>query len=429
MNGLLLPRTLMRFSRSADASNQYIGQRIQFGQGVQTPLTPAGAVLMTVWRYIDMNFGLQVPSEYNLDVEGLNWSPFGERVFDDTFDRYSVALSHAKKSPDEYINPQSGYPQYPQSGLLRDQVFDNNIAGFPNYDEKIVFDVPSYPISQINQFTSDSGSAMYPWPDFSTTYTWRDTAIPQTVKEAPGGPGVPPTVTGAPIVYPQRQVPTIGLPLQARFRCYPRGEFFRDNGFQVQIMVGSSALPAFRVFSGGGRDSGGTWHLIVPDDAGGGQRPTGGYSPSGNSTKNHGPELYWHQVDFVLRISRVTTHWFYLGGIPDSITTVSVEPSPENQAPGTQVIIEVRGTSDFDDGNCGDGDPSPLTDASTPFDDYGDFIGPCGILNNPSAWTTNLNTLVANEYTHFQMRITFVSNIVQNLSPELDAFGFAWNVQ
>jgi len=177
--GILRGRSVIRFSRQADNSNSYIAQRIQFSQGIMTPLTPAGAVLMTCWPYHMLGFGLQTVSEINMDVEGMAWAPFGGSAFDYLFNRYSVALSHSERTPDDEINITSGYPKFPNSGLQRNnKTFDDNILGFPTLNETIVTD-GSYLISGGAVFEAASGTKMLPWNPFDTTYTWRDNNIPQ----------------------------------------------------------------------------------------------------------------------------------------------------------------------------------------------------------------------------------------------------------
>ncbi len=435
--GILKGRDINRFSRVADPkANAFIGQRIAFSQGVMTPLTPTGAALVTVYGYHHLNFGLLAPSEYNLDVEGLNWSPFGGAVFDDVFGRYALALAHSRYYPDDLINQQTGYPAYPNSGLLRQQVFKNNVLGRgQGYLEKVVFDAP-YVISGVNMFSAVTGSSMMPWPTFQDTYTWRDTAIPQSITGAPNSGGVPPAITGQTVVYRAGDAPSIGLPLLMWFKCYPEGNYFGLNGFQVQIMVPSSALPAFRIFSAGGRDASDNWHLVIPDQPPEGEKPSGGYNTAtGAKTKAYGPELYWGQVDFVVKVSRVYTHWFAFGGILDTITPVTSEPAPERQPPGTEVVVEFRGTSTLDTSLCPP-DAVTIVNDTNCLDAYGDVesnspCNPCPGTPQPTDWTRDTATFLSSPTppTFFQLRFTFVSNTVQDFESELDAFGFAWNVR
>lgn len=444
-DGILRGRGITRFSRQADQTNNFIGQRLKFTQGLMTPLAPSGAVLMTIYGYHHLGFGLSSVSEFNLDVEGLNWSPFDGVVFDDTFDRYSLALAHSARFPDDFINQSSGYPQYYNSGLKRlsSNNFDENIFGYgqdpvtyAHLDEQIMFDT-NYDISSVNRFQTAGGISMYPWPDFDSTYTWRDTHFPEpdgstlvggnSNPSDAAGYGVPPRVVSADLpTYEKGYYPSIALPLLMRFRSYPMGSEFGFNGFQVQIMVGSSNVPAFRVFSSGGRDGGGVWHLVRPDLPPEGTAPNGGYNTvTGASTKGFGPELYWGQVDFVTKVSKVYTHWFDFGGDLSSLSSLTLEPTPVQANPGTSVEVQFRSADSVVDTLCF-GEASPLNDASTNFNAYAEYDG-CGTVTLPSDWYTDPADLVGDGRQFFQMRFTFVSNIEQDLLAELDAFGFAYN--
>lgn len=450
--GKMRGRELIRYSRQADPNaNQWIGQRAAWSQsGLSTPLTPGGAVLVSMYGYHHMGFGLKAPSEYNLDVEGLNWSPFNGLVLDDFFPRYSIALSHCNRYPDDYIDTSTGYPDYPKSGLKRNSTFDDNILGFgvdPHYlDEKIVFDT-GYDIIGSNTFVAESGAVYAPWPTFDNTYTWRDNSMPEDLTGGPDSSkayGVPVKVTGQDPHYIAGEWPSVVAPLMMRFRCYPRGDFFGWNGFQVQIMVPSSNQPAFRVFSFGGNGS----ELVVPDVPESGTKPTGGTATGGGTQKGYGPELYWGQVDFVVKVSRVFTHWFSFGGTFNGIGAVVQEPV--NQPEGASVTIDWRGTEDIDltagaAGACTSESLHLLNDANQ-LDDYGEFKGAiisrdrleeppaltdfCETMSDPSEWNSNPASLAAEaKWKFFQLRITFVSNIEKDLEPEIDAYGFSWTVQ
>jgi len=217
-----------------------------------------------------------------------------------------------------------------------------------------------------------------------------------------------------------------------RFRCYPRGQEFGFNGFQVQIMVGSSNIPAFRVFSSGGRDGNGTWNLVRPDLPPEGTAPNGGYNTvTGVSTKGYGPELYWGQVDFVTRVSKVYTHWFDFGADLDAMSALTIEPTAAQANPGTSVEVQFRSSESINDLGCGTELPSPLNDASSFFDAYGEYdeSDGCATLTAPSEWYSDPADLVNDGRQFFQLRFTFVSNIEQDLLAELDAFGFAYTTQ
>ena len=442
-DGVLRGRAVNRFSRQADKTNTYVGQRISFTAGIMTPLVPAGAVLHTLYGYHHLGFGLSNNQEYNLDVEGMSWSPFQGIVYDTTFDRYSVALAHSSRLPDDWIDPGSGYPAYFNSGLKRSSsnLFDDNIYGFggdpvahAELDEVIVFDVPQYSISQSNVYLANGGVAMYPWPDFSQTFTYRDTSLPlpdgntlEGGNSATGttvdnrGWGCPPRVVNQDRTYEKSLIPTIGLPLLMRFRCYVVGAEFGFNGSQVQIMVGSSALPAFRVFSWGGLN-GSTWDFVVPDADGAGSSPT----PRG-SIKAFGPEIHWGQVDFVTKVSMVYTHWFNAGGAINWFSNLTLEPTPQQSNPGTSVEVQFRTSPAISVTDCID-ETTPLEDASNAFDAYGEYdedIG-CATITDGSAWASDPSSLTSLQYPYFQLRFTFIANTQLNLEAEMDAFGFAY---
>ena len=440
--GILRGRAPSRFSRSADMSNLYIGQRAPWSSSIMTPLTPAGAVLMTCWGYHHLGFGLTSIAEMDVDVEGMNWSPFGALAFNDVFDRYSIALSHSERLPDDYINPSTGYPDYDASGLKRNALFDKNTLGFAEgYYEKIVFDT-KYEIDPGQLFQSERGSAMLPWPDFETTYTWRDTSFPEDLvgTHPDKSVGVPPAVTSQVPYWSAGQVPSAGLPLLARFRSYPSMDRPGPNGFQVQIMVPSSNRPVFRIFSYGG--NGGA--LVVPDVGDSGTKPTGGLLSNGGGVQNgYGPELYWQQIDFVVRVSRVYTHWFSFGGVLESVASQVVDPF--EQLGDAEFLVEWRGSEMIDVVNCEAQDQKSLmNDASSQIDYYGEFLGSpihydrlagapnpsCGTLSAPSPWTADPTALAAEaKWQFFQLRFTFVSDIENNIEAEMDAYGFAWMIQ
>jgi hypothetical protein len=444
-DGVLRGRAVNRFSRQADKTNTYVGQRISFTSGIMTPLVPAGAVLHTIYGYHHLGFGLSNNQEYNLDVEGMSWSPFQGIVYDTTFDRYSIALAHSERLPDDWIDPASGYPAYNNSGLKRlsSNLFDHNIYGFgqdpilhAELDETIVFDVPQYSISQANVYLANGGVAMYPWPDFSQTFTYRDTSLPlPNGNDLAGGNnasgttvdsrgwGCPPRVVNEDRTYEKSLIPTIGLPLLMRYRCYVVGAEFGFNGSQVQIMVGSSALPAFRVFSWGGL-TGSNWDFVVPDADGAGSSPT-----SRGSIKAYGPEIHWGQVDFVTKVSHVYTHWFNAGGALDWFSNLTLEPTPQQSNPGTSVEVEFRTSPAINTAACVN-ETTPLEDASNAFDAYGEYdeeIG-CATVTEGSAWVSDPSSLVSLQYPYFQLRFTFIANTQLNLEAEMDAFGFAYTV-
>lgn len=438
--GLLTGRSATRFSRDADNSNQYVsaGTAVNSSTVPQwyapyAPLSPAGAVVATVIRPHDLGFGYRSIAEFNLDVDGLNWTPLGGVVFDDLYPRFSVALSHAKYMPDELVV--QGQVVFPFSGLVSES-FDANILGFPTYDEKIVADGP-YSISSLNLFDSQSGNTMMPWQTFTDSYTWRDTTIPASftgTAEYPASIGAPTATHPDAGLYASGQAPSIALPLLARFRCYPRGERLGNNQFQTTAMLTQnvqSSLPAFRIYSEGGQDGSGQWHQVIPDNAAsGGTQPTGGYR-AGQPTDPTDPLFYWTEVDFILKVSRVYSHWFDIGGTlgQSKFVGVQVEPEEGNQPAGTSVRVEYRGAVQVDHPTNPTNTPSPLTDAGWGFDVYGEYIiGSGGQVSTPGPWTTDFSDLEGRTYRFFQLRLTFLNDVDRGNQAELDGLGIAWQL-
>ncbi|HEX9794003.1 MAG TPA: hypothetical protein VGC54_08475 [Planctomycetota bacterium] len=450
--GHLTGRPPQRFARQADSSVDSVSSGALMGQTTTpqapfSPLDPQGSVIMSVYRPHDLGLAYSNPVDYNLDVEGLSWAPLGGVVNDDTYPRFSLAVGHAKFMPDEVVIPPAVCPAFPQSGLIFSGDFDDNILGFPQgFDESIVFDT-AYTLRSINVFQASSGTSMLPYPSFATTYTYRDTAIDQTILGgAAASIGSPPlahsVATGEGTLWGPEQVPSIGLPLLWRTRTYSRGNFIGANRFQTVHMVpnafngicGQPNEPAFRVLSVGGTDGANNFSPVIPDNKDfGGTSPIGGFL-NGQPTTNHDPLMYWGQVDFVVRVSRVYTHWFDMGTVvdsPDAIVGTVLEPANVVQSPGTAVEVEFRGSASVSHPANPLVTPSPLLTTELTLDDYGDFIpGAGGSVSVPGAWNANPQAALQvvnppfNRY--FQMRITFVSNANDNLRSFIDGYGIAW---
>ena len=435
--GVIQGRPITRLSRTADTGNEFVGSGAAVVNPIYEPLTPMGAVVMNVYRPQDFGFGSESSyfdeGEYNMDVEGMAWSPFAGPN-DDFFPRISLALSHAGYLPDELPNLQA-QAVYPNSGLRSSTPFTENILGWDQgQGETIVFD-DSYAVRSINKFRSESGQNYIPWPDFTESFTWRDTAIPQDILGGSSdGVGAPTSMVDGAGTFPTEEIPSIASALLCRFRCYYVGRIEPINQFNVYHMVPNSQLPAFRVFSAGGIDASNGDHPVIPDnDTNSGTRPTGGWF-GGAPTPPMDDNIYWAHADFVVRVSRVYTHWFDLGGVlPDGgVEAVVIEPAEAHMLPGTEVNVDYRGSFSVTHPGNPITNPSPLTDAKEVFDIYGDFTEQGGGgVSTPTAWTSNLTDLeatAANQYRFLQLRISFVGNSELSLPATLDGFGFAYSL-
>lgn len=428
--GRMAGRATSRFSRSADVNSLSVGAR-NLGTPQSDPMNPAGAVTMHEYRPQDFGFSYPDPTEHNMDIEGLAWSPNAGVVFDETYNAFGLSLAHGTTLPDELFDPLSLQPIFPGSGLVATS-YDENILGLPIHDEVEVFNTAYSPRS-INLYPTN-GVSYLPFPTFEQSFTWRDTGIPQSFVGGAGGAGSPNGQyqvdfgLSGPYWQPE-QVPSVGLSLLMRFRCYPQADRLGLNLFTTTKMQPASALPAFRLFSAGGQDGSGKWFRVQPDNpAQGGTAPSGGFLPGGSRTPTQFDTLiYWMNADFVVRVSRTYTHWFDMGNVLNAggLQGAILEPENPDQPPGTSMIVEYRGSLQVDHGGNPLLLPSPLSTADNPFDGYGDATLGIGSVSTPGDWTQNFADLEGQQYKFFQVRLTFIANADLGVAPTLDGFGVA----
>ena len=447
LRGVIRPRPVSRFGAVADASQPVVGAMVPFTQPIQTPMSNLGSHLMNAWRYHDLGLALLDEANHDIDVEGLNWAPFGGQVQIDHFDNYRISLAHSKWLPDEFINTTSLLPTYPQSGLVKG--YDNNPLDHVNDPMTIVHQkARGYTVNPIELTTASTGTALFPWPinkglaisDY-TYWTWRNTTVQTT--GAPNGQGADTArldqVTGSmtPVSYPAGLVPTIGLPLLMEFRCYPDDGAFGLNGFTIALAVNGSAKPHFRAFSTGGIDTSGVPHQVNPDNdpvAQGGYDPTS--NPPGAKTPGADTSFYLGQADFVVRVSRVVSKWMDVGsGQRAYFAAPIVEPAPLEQPTGTQMVLAYRGATTVTSSGGGGWTNRDQENADN-YDAYGNAnaLGGAGtgcsctisptFLNGDATWKSDISEI--NTARFFQFRVTFVSNTETLLTPELSALGFAY---
>lgn len=151
------------------------------------PHQPRGSRMMM--RYLEDDFSLDYrnASLFALDVEQLYWSPFSdENVLFDVFDRYTMALSHCDKRPDEQfvlIPGAAGPPVVPPvcqfvcasvSSSLSAEFDDNLLRGSR---PTTVFADKVYRINPNEAFRSPANVKYVPYPRFDRSYTWRDSRL------------------------------------------------------------------------------------------------------------------------------------------------------------------------------------------------------------------------------------------------------------
>lgn len=437
--GRIRPRPVSFQSVTADRTKPVPSIMIPFAPGVQTPLSPLGSKLHSVYRYCDLGWNVRDETRYNIDVVGLSWAPIGGRVVSDFYENFEIRLAHSRFLPDECINNRFLTPELRFSGLVGSGgQFVTNILNDPLSPQKIVHERSlGYSFSQANVFRSNTGVLMLPYPLNRGTgplqsYTWRDTAV--LSRAGPSGEGIPLCIEASRTlmleaqsgtIAVQNQVPSFGLPLLAEYRCYPSTTGVGLNSLDISLAINSSALPAFRSYSTGGTNRLGNQERVEPDLE---DQPRGGFNPNNNGRRTAWAgdnSFYIGQVDFVTRVSRVHTAWYDTrDDSPDYLVPVLL-PSSDDQPNATQLVIEYRGATGF------------LPDV-TPFDSgtlnaYGEPATPAGrqidgsvtFLNGVATWTDEIDDVDGARY--LQLRLSFLSSMESGLSPELDALAVAFS--
>lgn len=487
---LIKPRPVVHFNQVADRSQPVPKLMTPFPPGVQTPLSGLGSKMQTLWRYCDFGWSMTDSSNHNLDVEGIFWSPAEGAVQPETFTEFSITVGHADFLPDEYIDPGSLFPKWPNSGLNDD--FSGNWLK-QNKSKVVHSRDKGYTVLPGNLFVHPvSGTKLiaYPWnqdvsPDEWQTYTWRDTD--ERKRSGKGGSGAPlvqefiangqqPPPSIGPAIYVAKQVRAEAMPFLMEFRCYPDSGAIGLNAFDISLASNSSSRPYFRAFSTGGINEEGNFETVQPDSethANGGFNP--GSNPPGAPTHGLDNSYYIGAADFVTRVSRVHSVWFraldpfadhsdgfvlFEDPIYDQPIT---EPRDEDQPDGTKVRLHFRGAQNIRTNVrfiCNEPDSSPDIPNTEPLDNalkldpFGDYYDhteyPNELLprHNPKQENTACDEngelkpyiifhdgkdfwrpIISGIDTapYYQVRITFESDIFTGLVPELSALAISWH--
>ena len=425
VNERILPRPVNRFSSAADTNQPLPAVMTPFVGGIQTPLSNLGSKLHTLWRYVDVGFSLTDETNYNIDVEGLSWAPAGGFIVADAYSEFSIGLSHSQYLPDEILDPNSGFPAYPGSGIK--QNFAVNFNDSINDPGTIVHERSlGYVVNPSNLYTATSGTPMLPFPmnenkvvaDYSF-YTWRDTAL--TDLGGPSGAGAMlaqeiAVLGGGTVIYNSSFVPTVGLPLLMEFRCYPADEALGLNALDIALAANSSARPNFRAFSTGGFD-GSQLVFVDPDNNDVAQ---GGWNPNtNNSTPGTDNTFYKGEMALVTRVSRVHSIWFDTGAGATTYAPPVIEPEAVDLPLGTSITLAFRGAINVTSADL-------LADA-TFINPYGDENGggsSVTFLGGDKSWKDDITQV--NSARYFQVRISFVSNADTERTAELRTLAFAY---
>lgn len=478
--GIIRPRPVSRFARFVDQSQPMVAvMQTPAVPGVQTPLSNLGSRLHHLWRYSDM--GLDVSRQdgtfVDLDVEFAYLSPVGGQIVAAFYPEYSVGMAHSRRSPDEFLNQLSFYPDYANSGFASGSSFADTYLQVPDQQPQPMHARElGFVVATTELATADSGTPLLRLPmnkgldpEDRELFTWRNTSITTRGQLAPNGstigPGVPSEqevqIVGFPACFGSvwggggdNGLPTAALPLLIEHRTYPTETLALIN-FDIVISNGSSKDPSHRAFSTGGYNTSGAAVVKNPDlqtsPTGGFQGLTGpGLPPLGAITAGLDNTVYFGQVDFVVRISRAFSTAIDANAQPDPIyTTVVVEPSSVSQPLGTQVNLAFRG-HDTVIATAPPGPGNQILDASF-LDVYGEhapvatnglttctgappllasqptaFMNTDFVFTAPTApgWRSSINQLSGIRYV--QHRITFLNNTDSGLSPTLSSIGVAF---
>jgi len=446
--GLVRPRPVVRFDAVVDDSQLLPGRMSPFAPGVQTPLSKLGSKLQTVWRHADVGFSVTDTSNFNVDVEGLSWAPVGSQVNADIYQEFEIRLSHSRRLPDEYIDPDSLFPKHNKSGLQ--EVFASNVLG--GETQAIVHPgFRGYVIEPGDLYLGSTGTPLMPFPlnrssgqEDVSYFTWRDTAL--RTRAGPQGNGAELDsfysaiglddldITNLTKTYNKGQVRSVALPLLMEFRTYPDDNAVGQNAFSIRLAVNSSAEPYFRAFSTGGLG----WDGEVSIDPDTETVASGGFNPNsqppGAETHGLGPELYVGAMDLVVRVSRAYSVWFPVEANGHSLVSSTfsppvLEPMPEQQPLGTEVDLDFRGAMSVST-------PEVLENALL-LDGYGDhyadtindpqdsaFENPGIVFLGGSKWYDTISEIDGAGY--YQVRATFSANAATGQVPELSAVAISW---
>lgn len=318
------------------------------GGPILNPLNPWGGRLENIWREIDLGLSRTNSVDFNLDVEQMWWAPYQQGaagtndIIYDVFDRISLFLGHCEYRPDNCIWPAAALPRYTQSGLQF--YFDSNFArnlkigttNMVNPTSSQIEEMPPPHIAYENQqlvvqhkdiAMDPTNSVRYlPLPTFAKDkgyFTYRDEAV----NVLGGGRGQPRILSpfgpensrfwdsNTRTAPDDGQVGAIALPIMADFWSYvddpklPKDDpFFATgaNGLQLSICVTSSAVPYFRVYSGGSLVLSQNAKYVRPGDRDF-KVASGGWNPlTGARTAAGDPTQYWMRFDWLRRKSYMT---------------------------------------------------------------------------------------------------------------------------
>ncbi|MBI5853268.1 MAG: hypothetical protein HZB39_19850 [Planctomycetes bacterium] len=150
--------------------------------GIVEPHTAFGARVQMTYREDDFGMSHSDVGDLNIDVEQMHWAPWADSVvLYDSFDRYTMKMSHSKKRPDLLFKKVIS-PMGDTCGLDCGSLFSGITTNFAdnvleNSTSTEVIKDQSYVINPNSAFRAASTIKYVPYPTFRRTYTWRDSRI------------------------------------------------------------------------------------------------------------------------------------------------------------------------------------------------------------------------------------------------------------
>ncbi|MFT5057352.1 MAG: hypothetical protein ACI89E_000116 [Planctomycetota bacterium] len=470
----IFPRPVTRYTAVADRSQAVPAMMVPFSVGIQTPLSNHGSKLQTLYRYVDVGWTLEDAATANLDVTGIAWAPVNGLVSFDSYSEFEVRMNHSRYAPDEFIDPATLWPRWPDSGLQA-SYNSNFLNGVVDPQRVMHAKELGYQVDPGTVFTVGGGTTKFvPFPlnenlaepGDEVTYTWRDTSLLN--RAGPTNGGSPPDQQMLALgldpetdIFRTNNIRTIGLPLLVEFRCYPDAAASGLNGFDINLAANSSSKPYMRAFSTGGINSSGNATPVEPDSA---NSSSGGFNPAQNGQATYGRDnsFYLGAIDLVVRVSRSFSVWFPADDpsnpgfqlIGAQYSPAVMEPRLVDQPPGTTIEVDYRGSSNITlhsspAGNLFNTEVTPAVEVvhfarvdATKLDVYGDHYSTPDRHNSTlanlrifdmagnnrlqdEAWRSDISEI--NGARFYQVRLTFRSNIQTNENPILSALAVAWS--
>ncbi len=389
-----------------------------------------GARFQHLYREVDASPGLSLAGTL-LDLYRISFAPIGGNVTRDVYEDLSIHAAHSPLRPN--TSQSGGASQRPNSGLqepfdwesyLQDALstVDSNVERAcrsqitgegPNvYEGSLVTCVPagtSWTIQQKDLYTPPfDNRAYHPFPEFENPFPYNNGGYPDEHRKMRTDFNA---MIGSNYWRELRNLSTEGDSLVLEYRIRPqRPALSLRNGFTFARGIQSDPKPNFRVFNIGTNNgdvalSGAIPNPVLdPDDIENDLRArcSNGYAPQYRSMPAQGGAedftgIQWSAAqgdnarhfmvfDYVKTTSTIVSP-YVRGGVAPRYFPAFIDPPPQRQPAGTQVVVEYRGARNVRGGGPFQFSPDPADHSSR---------------------------------THIAFRVTFVGNRETRLSPNFE---------